>query len=495
MRRSAAGFRATMRVIYDDSVRVPADVAALAGIARFGRLIYQRRPLAQRFVDMAEAASVDVMHIKTEQELAALRDEVAGRPTFSRYLYIPSNLVPARPDAEMGGFLGKLRYALPNLRIDVGKGPEWTGIALMEPVVCRGFLEAQLDRTLGQFMAAEAELFSPVDNSIGFVDLRDYAAFIEYLTSNFEVRHFNAIDSSDPYTIRKRSRDKVKLRREYDYFSLLPEHLQRFFVRPFGFEDSGQWASYRMERLLLPDMAIQWIHGSLTVEEFDRFLDQVFHFIEERPRRSVGVDEVKACADGLYLRKLDDRMAALRTTPFYPKLEQLLSSRTRGGLEALVGRFKHLYGSLKRAWRGELVLGHGDLCFPNILYGKSARIMKLIDPRGAANVAELFTDPYYDIAKLSHSILGGYDYINNGLFSVGVNGDLHLELQLELGDHATEQARFRAVLGDRGFDERLSRLYEASLFLSMLPLHADVPRKVAAFALTAGAILDELEAS
>jgi hypothetical protein len=44
---------------------------------------------------------------------------------------------------------------------------------------------------------------------------------------------------------------------------------------------------------------------------------------------------------------------------------------------------------------------------------------------------------------------------------------------------------FRERLKEHGYDERLVRLYEAGLFLSMLPLHAGAPRKLLGFVLTA----------
>ena len=52
---------------------------------------------------------------------------------------------------------------------------------------------------------------------------------------------------------------------------------------------------------------------------------------------------------------------------------------------------------------------------------------------------------------------------------------------------------FRESLESAGIDIRLIRLYEASLFLSMLPLHMDRPKKVLGFILNAIAILDSLE--
>jgi hypothetical protein len=52
---------------------------------------------------------------------------------------------------------------------------------------------------------------------------------------------------------------------------------------------------------------------------------------------------------------------------------------------------------------------------------------------------------------------------------------------------------FRQKLTESGFDPELTRLYEASLFISMAPLHIDVPKKVIAFLVNAADILDELE--
>lgn len=42
-----------------------------------------------------------------------------------------------------------------------------------------------------------------------------------------------------------------------------------------------------MERLFVPDMALQWIHGSMNELNFERFIDKVFHFIKLRPVKKV----------------------------------------------------------------------------------------------------------------------------------------------------------------------------------------------------------------
>ena len=76
------------------------------------------------------------------------------------------------------------------------------------------------------------------------------------------------------------------------------------------------------------------------------------------------------------------------------------------------------------------MIGHGDPCFANTLYNKSTKTLKFIDPRGALTEDELWTDPYYDVAKLSHSVCGRYDFFNNGLFDIKLDTDLSYVLEI-----------------------------------------------------------------
>ena len=47
-------------------------------------------------------------------------------------------------------------------------------------------------------------------------------------------------------------------------------------------------------------------------------------------------------------------------------------------------------------------------------------LLKLIDSKGGTEREQLWMDPYYDLAKLSHSICGGYDFLNSGLFDIKI---------------------------------------------------------------------------
>ena len=118
-------------------------------------------------------------------------------------------------------------------------------------------------------------------------------------------------------------------------------------------------------------------------------------------------------------------------------------------------------------------------------------MIKLIDPKGALEEKDLWTNPYYDIAKLSHSICGLYDFFNCGLYDIDLDEDLKFRLDIQFNNTEYEDI-FKKYLKNNKFDYKVIRLYEASLFLSMLPLHMDYPKKVFGFLLNGISIMESL---
>lgn len=119
-------------------------------------------------------------------------------------------------------------------------------------------------------------------------------------------------------------------------------------------------------------------------------------------------------------------------------------------------------------------------------------MLKLIDSKGGTEREQLWMDPYYDLAKLSHSICGGYDFLNSGLFDIKIAENYKLDIAID-ADTRAYKTEFRKYLEKYGYDYWTVRVYEISLFLSMLPLHMDKPQKVLGFILNAIAILDEVK--
>ena len=68
-----------------------------------------------------------------------------------------------------------------------------------------------------------------------------------------------------------------------------------------------------------------------------------------------------------------------------------------------------------------------------------------------------------------------------------------LQLEIISPEIVWQREMFVDLILQHGYNPFLCRLCEASLFLSMLPLHMDLPKKVLGFVLTAIQILKELE--
>ncbi len=133
---------------------------------------------------------------------------------------------------------------------------------------------------------------------------------------------------------------------------------------------------------------------------------------------------------------------------------------------------------IEQALGSPFVLGvqHGDFCFSNILFDSRADVIKVIDPRGM-NFDGTFTnegDLLYDIAKLNHSVVGLYDFIISGAYSL----EETKELQFNLSIHTEEELKIiqSSFLNETFVNQITPRdvmPHTVLLFLSMLPLHSD----------------------
>ena len=331
-------------------------------------------------------------------------------------------------------------------------------------------------------------------NIAGMVDIGIISNFIQCVTGNFDSRYFNSLKGNEYYLI-KSSTNKRKIKAEYDFYHFLPDDMKYWFVMPFNYQEDDTKASYTMERLHMTDLAIKWVHGSMDRSEFEALMDKYFYFFGCRHAKKCTREEYDATARELYVRKVESRIADLKTLPEFARIQALLSASGDVTIDTILTRYFALKEKIesRNTYPCEMVIGHGDPCFANALYNKSTQTLKFIDPKGVSSEKDLWTNPYYDVAKLSHSVCGKYDFFNNGLFDIRIAEDFSYDLEIPFDN--TEYIKiFREKVEQNGFDYLTVRIYEASLFISMLPLHIDNPHKVFGFILNVDRILTEVEA-
>lgn len=471
-------------VIYDDSKMPGKEIRTITGDKSFGETIFKRVTLKDRmFAEIEKIRQVAaILTYRGKGDEAAVFDALPlGEDVTVIHLYSNFGLADT---AGFGILLKKAEYM----------NEAYTAFCDGKPAM--SFLESAeaYKKAFPALIAGEYE-GEKVENHV-FMDLSVRANFLTFITGGFDARFFNAL-AGDEYTVTKRSTKKEKIKAEYEFYYLLPDAMKMWFVMPYDYKEDENGASYTMERFHMTDIAIRFVHGAVSVEELKDILDKLFYFIGLRTTKPVDADEGRKIADELYIGKLEARMEELKKYKEYEQFDRMLAMGTAyAGIQEVVDRYKSLYqklsGGNKRNYH-ELAVGHGDLCFSNILYSREAEILKLIDPKGAVREEDLYTDPYYDLAKLSHSICGCYDFFNSGLYEISIKRDLKLELSIDMDAEPYVEV-FREYLAKNGFDYALVRLYEASLFLSMLPYHMDQPGKVFGFLLNAVRILDEVEA-
>jgi hypothetical protein len=326
------------------------------------------------------------------------------------------------------------------------------------------------------------------------LDLAHIGDFLSFTSGSTATRHFNQVQIDD-YYYTKSSTDKHKMFAEYSFYGLVPESMRPWLIQPFDYQEQGDRASYKMLRYYLADSALQWVHGAFNAKTFASFVDRLLFFIAERPRKVCNKEQSATAARELFVDKVEARVQQFLALKEGQRVNALAASATPDlDLNRQLKRYLRLYARHEKGFVFDhMSVGHGDPCFSNILYDQQRYLLKLIDPKGAVNQAGIWTHPLYDLCKVSHSALGDYDFINNGMYSVGFSDHNHLVLRLEHTNHATLKPIFQHRIKTMGHDERIMRLGEASLFLSMLPLHVDYPNKAIAFMLKAKKILDEVD--
>lgn len=478
-------------VIVDDRATPPPEVQRLSGDVHFGDLLRRRRRYLDELVSIAAGAD-DVAVLRSDEEAEQLARRIEADRGDSLWLRIPTAIAPL--DLEgLRGVIAKLRYALEPMLLAPLAGDD--APMVLFPRQAMELLRAETAKERRATVLRIADGAARVSHDVAFVDLRDPSALARFLTGSTEPRAFNALSAERDIFV-KSSTDTAKMRAEHDFYAVVPPQMQRFLLPTFGFEEDGQRASYRMEHLRVPDATLQFVLGTFNEAEFERLLDQFFGYIASRDRDVVGRSAVERVGRVQILDKLYNRLEALAQSEAGPRIEAMLDA---GGVKrGVVGLTERALPLIERSLSGHasdyLALSHGDPCLSNILFDGRIGLFRLIDPRGASERQDAMMHPLYDLAKFSHSVLGGYDFVNNDLFSVEVGPDLQLELQLHRGGPRDwMQAAFRARLEIEGWDITEVRAVEASLFLSMLPLHLDHERKPLGFCMIAARILDDLE--
>ncbi|MGF1697582.1 aminoglycoside phosphotransferase family protein [Vibrio lamellibrachiae] len=289
-------------------------------------------------------------------------------------------------------------------------------------------------------------------------------------------RAFNELTITSKW-IEKSSVKNNKIAAEANWFAHLPFALRGNIPQYLGCQDEQGKISYRLEYLHLTALNELFVFSKLPSHIWTQILASCVEFLVLCKEHKAPPSKLANSLDVLFSKKTEQRLAEYcKTHQLTLTQEWSFNSSEKISLEAVLNDSQKHLPTQEEA---NTVL-HGDFCFSNVLYDFRAVKIKVIDPRGMTPEGRktIYGDLRYDIAKLSHSVLGLYDWIIAGYYQVEIRADsITLDIAEE-GRYRETQQSFIQLVEDE-FKLSAQNLYamQIQLFLSMLPLHADDPQR------------------
>ena len=318
----------------------------------------------------------------------------------------------------------------------------------------------------------------------GWSDFGHVNTYYKSRTKVTTQRSFNDLIIADGIVTKTSSNNK-KIIAESSWYLALPPKLKIYTPQLIAVQQLP-FPSYSMEYLYHPTLNELFVFGAQPVLFWDNVIERCLEFLVKCEVPSLdksALDAINTLSKSLVVDKTLKRLSLIEKAGNFPFDNAItINSTTFPSLKNMVEELIPL------AWTGKINSGylHGDFCFSNIFFDMRANRIKAIDPRGLTFFEEIsqFGDLTYDYAKLSHSVLGGYDFIIANMFHLKAKAPNEYEFSLDFDNRIVQiQESYK-----RSVNARISNFKEVYcqmilLFISMVPLHNDSPDRQLAFLL------------
>lgn len=312
-----------------------------------------------------------------------------------------------------------------------------------------------------------------------WIDLGHLQEFQENQHEDVASRFFNEIKiDRERGILEKRSTEKEKFTNEIKWYLKMPKDLEYLTPRVFDYSTSYNDLFIAMEYYSYPTLHNIFVYGKYSIQKWDKILNLLLKTNDEFRKYKLNLpkDEIDSALRKIYLDKTIDRLNNLREdetfTPFFTN-KITINGKVYPSLNEIMDQLPNIIdGNLLNI--DELSVIHGDYFFANILYDGTSNFIRLIDPRGDFGGFGIYGDPRYDMAKLSHSLNGKYDFIVTDKFEVNqTNTEINYKINVS-SDHEKIKDLFLEKLNENKSE---IELIESLLFISMVPLHSDYPER------------------
>jgi hypothetical protein len=286
-----------------------------------------------------------------------------------------------------------------------------------------------------------------------------------------------------------------KIDAEWQWFKNLPVDMRIYAPNLIerGQLDSGA-PYYKIEYLALVPLNEVYVHGRNSTHYWSNIFELCANFLQDCKLHKSKSVENTALSSSNFICTIKSLV--------WERVKMYLEYADHPGLDAINFFNGKKLPSLRfiindclsqiKETNDHLTFIHGDFCLSNILFDSRLDRIKVIDPRGIDFNGEKTNqgDLRYDLAKLSHSIIGLYDYIIAGAYDLDYSHDnyttnydlkIHIDKRTEDVQNIFQKYNFSVAITIR---EVLP--LTTLLFFTMLPLHKE--DKIRQIALLANAL-------
>ena len=292
-----------------------------------------------------------------------------------------------------------------------------------------------------------------------------------------KTRYFNTLQFDDQgESVVKTSTNNEKLVDEINWYKSVPKDLQDLIPKVLDSSTKNN-PFVKLEYIKNPTLSELWLYSEFLIDFWKAVITDLFAIIQRFKNHKGQVTRQEY--NLMYFEKTSNRINELvETDSLFKKIFDenfiLINNKKFKNWKLLKEKIKEKIDVMYDDDDNCLI--HGDLYFSNILYDAEEKNFKLIDPRGKWG-NNISGDIKYDLAKIRHSIVGGFDTIINGLYSANYLGENRIEYKIF-------NSKNNKIIGDEldrniGKNWKLDeiKIIEGLLFISMLPLHKDNPER------------------
>jgi hypothetical protein len=302
----------------------------------------------------------------------------------------------------------------------------------------------------------------------------DLGHFHTYITNKFNYtteRVFNTLKNSTSDFIEKSSVKINKIIGEYLWFESVPSEIKGIIPKVIALENNGITASYKIEKVYLPTISEIYVFGKLSQNRFSAIVnkcEEVLNYFKLQSLNDLKTEDFYNDIIQKTSRRLNDSNLDLNKIYEYEDLKLSISDIVSSiNFDDVDNKFP-------------MSFYHGDFCFSNMFFDLHTNQIKLIDPRGLnfSNSISQVGNVIYDYAKMYHSIVGLYDYIITDQYEVSISnkGLIKFKIYNSANSNFVDYIRHRWKV----LDSTLLKI-NIHLFLSMIPLHSESPKRQEAF--------------